>query len=265
MPHIYVIGRPSQTPTVPVALGARSVAWGVFKAGEHEDHRVQNFVKVLWSVGGVGKIHLERGAYELPAQSVAIFFPGMRHEAQAAADGWDVRWFTFNGPLCEAVARACGFAQAGVYPAGPAPVEIFEQLREVIADPTPQSERRADALAYALLVAASLGAARGTPLIEEAKSQIQRGWSDANFGIEGLARALGVHRSRLSRLFVAEIGVSPMRYLSDLRLHHALNLLMTTEMTVAQIAHRCGYNDASHFCRVFRQAQGLTPGQYRRK
>ena len=263
LPSIYIICRPSPAPSVEVPLGARSVCWAVWPAKAHEDRQIRPWVKLLWCVRGQAKVRAGAVVYDLPPESVAVFFPGKRHEAWAGDEEWEVRWLTLDGPLCAAVTRGLGFSRAGVYRAGPAPVAQFEALREAISDPAPASERRADALAYAILVSASLVAPQASSLIDEAKAQLQRHWASTDFGIEALATELGIHRSRLSRLFRQAVGVSPVAYLIDLRMRAALNLLKATDMTVAEIAHRCGYNDTSHFCRVFRALRGQTPGDYR--
>lgn len=261
--ELEIIRRPSPAPTVPVALGARSVCRGVFPEHAHEDRQIRPWVKLLWGVKGQGRVRLGRFTAALPPASIAIFFPGMRHEAWAEQAPWEVRWLTLDGTLCGQIARGLGFLKAGVYPAGAVPEELFLRLRTLLADPTPENERLADAAAYALLTKASLGAPRASSLVEEAKAMIQQNWASDRFGIETMAAELGVHRSRLSRVFHREVGVAPIRYLVDLRMHAALNLLKTTDMTVREIAYRCGYHDPSHFCRVFRASQGMTPGGYR--
>ena len=47
------------------------------------------------------------------------------------------------------------------------------------------------------------------------------------------------------------------------RIRQALILLNTSELSIGDIASRCGFPDANYFSRVFRRQQGLSPKQYR--
>lgn len=78
-------------------------------------------------------------------------------------------------------------------------------------------------------------------------------------------RAQGVNltASHLCRLFKAETGVSPSRYLKLLRIQKAKNLLETTFLNIKQIMIRVGVNDESHFVRDFKMIYGTTPALYR--
>jgi AraC-like DNA-binding protein len=68
---------------------------------------------------------------------------------------------------------------------------------------------------------------------------------------------------QLVRQFKSVFGRTPYRYLVDLRLRHAAYLLMQTPDDIRDITWRCGFNDPSAFCRAFRTAFGLSPGQFR--
>lgn len=60
------------------------------------------------------------------------------------------------------------------------------------------------------------------------------------------------------------MGKTPNRYLSDCRMARAKLLLVSTELSVAQIALQSGFHQSSYFIKVFRQLEGMPPNQYRR-
>ncbi len=76
-----------------------------------------------------------------------------------------------------------------------------------------------------------------------------------------------VHLSRIyfHNLFVAATGRTPRRYLLERRISHARRLLMTTEMTVGQIARECGFSSQSYFNQVFQRELGESPMQYKKE
>src|SRR5690606_25616604 len=81
--------------------------------------------------------------------------------------------------------------------------------------------------------------------------------------VEDVAARAGLSRRQLERIFRDEFGVSPWKYALGRRLRHAHLLLTSTERSVTDIAHECGFADASHFSRHIRAAFGATPGTVR--
>jgi len=82
-------------------------------------------------------------------------------------------------------------------------------------------------------------------------------------GAEDLAGVAGLSLSHFTRLFRAWTGYAPMEYLRRLRIEHARRLLGDVDLSVKQIAHRTGFDDAYHFSKVFRRLQGMQPTAYR--
>lgn len=76
-----------------------------------------------------------------------------------------------------------------------------------------------------------------------------------------------VHRSRsyFSRIFKASFGIPPHAYVMRRRLARAQGLMTGTDENLAVIAASCGYSDQAHFCRMFRNAMGCTPREWRRR
>lgn len=68
----------------------------------------------------------------------------------------------------------------------------------------------------------------------------------------------------ISQLFKNEIGVNFLTYLTNIRIEHAKKLLLSTSLSVADIAQRSGYGDYRVFTKVFKKSEGITPSQYRR-
>ncbi|MGD7706326.1 helix-turn-helix domain-containing protein [Microlunatus sp. Y2014] len=79
-----------------------------------------------------------------------------------------------------------------------------------------------------------------------------------------LAAVVHLHPTYFAQLFRRTIGLSPGRYLSHVRLAHARELLLGTGLGIDQVAMRTGHGSASYLSRVFRAAEGVPPGTYRR-
>jgi AraC-like DNA-binding protein len=78
-----------------------------------------------------------------------------------------------------------------------------------------------------------------------------------------LASEVSVSRFHLSRLFLREFGEPPHTYLIRRRLERARELLETTQLSVTQVATRCGFASPSHFAERFRKRFGTTPSLWR--
>jgi AraC-like DNA-binding protein len=79
-----------------------------------------------------------------------------------------------------------------------------------------------------------------------------------------VAREVALSPFYLTRIFKAQYGLPPYRYLIKLRIEAARELLRDSVLTVTQICHRVGFNSLSHFITTFRRHVGVSPTQYRR-
>ena len=71
-------------------------------------------------------------------------------------------------------------------------------------------------------------------------------------GVPRLLELANVSPAHLSRTMRVHYDTSPTRFVADLRLEHASALLATTDLTVTEIAYRCGFASQSYFTRRFR-------------
>jgi AraC-like DNA-binding protein len=81
--------------------------------------------------------------------------------------------------------------------------------------------------------------------------------------VTDLARRTAVSRSLLDERFRNVLGLSPIRYLTDWRMHVARDLLATTDLSVLAIARRVGYEAEEAFSRAFKRSQGSSPSSWR--
>ena len=81
--------------------------------------------------------------------------------------------------------------------------------------------------------------------------------------LETLADLCHVSVTHLIRCFARYIGFRPHDYLQEQRLRHAKVLLTGSALSIEQIAEQSGFNSASHFSRVFRSREKMTPSKFR--
>ena len=79
-----------------------------------------------------------------------------------------------------------------------------------------------------------------------------------------LAEQFHLNPQYISQLFKSEIGVNFLVYLTNIRMEKAKKLLLSTSLSIADVADRSGYGDYRVFTKVFKKSEGITPSQYRR-
>ena len=81
--------------------------------------------------------------------------------------------------------------------------------------------------------------------------------------LQELARSVNLSPSHFRRLFRAETGQTPARYLKECRMEKAKELAEQTHFSVKEIIHHVGMGDDSHFVRDFERLYGLSPTRLR--
>ena len=102
-------------------------------------------------------------------------------------------------------------------------------------------------------------------LIRNICSYLGRNFRDPNTTVTSTAEHFGLSVSYLSRLFHNATGMKMGDYILMLKFHEAKILLRTTDLSISEIAERCGFSGGSAFIRSYRAKEGMTPGAYRRQ
>src|SRR4029077_14107810 len=87
---------------------------------------------------------------------------------------------------------------------------------------------------------------------------------EADLTLQELASEVGYSRSHFLRMFRATTGMTPHRYVLKRRVERARQLLEQAELSLAEVAFRCGFASQAHLTVAFRNEFGVTPAEYRR-
>ncbi|WMC94457.1 AraC family transcriptional regulator [Kineothrix sp. MB12-C1] len=82
-------------------------------------------------------------------------------------------------------------------------------------------------------------------------------------GIYEVAKRLNISQEHLARNFKIEQGVTPIKYLTNIRIQAAINMLLSTTNTIKVIAENCGFSNSNYFSKVFKKYVHLSPEKYR--
>ncbi len=82
-------------------------------------------------------------------------------------------------------------------------------------------------------------------------------------GLPALLRTSGFSHGHLCRIMKKEFNTTPIKYITDLRLQYAANLLTTTDYDILSISVRLGFSSLSYFITIFKKKYGMPPSKYR--
>ena len=100
-------------------------------------------------------------------------------------------------------------------------------------------------------------------LLENAVSYMKSSFTDPNLNLEKTCDNAGLSVSYLSLLFKKHLGKTFVKYLTELRLEKAKELLKYSGDRIIEIAEKCGYSDVYYFSHNFKKHLGMSPKKYR--
>ena len=90
-------------------------------------------------------------------------------------------------------------------------------------------------------------------------------FADEDISIKKIADELYVSTSYVSKVFSTKLKYGLRKYVNELRISKAKDLLSKTDLKIIDVMLECGFRNQSSFNRVFFEACGLSPSEYRRK
>lgn len=214
---------------------------------------------VLVSAGTGHLLHgPDRVLTPVDAPAVLWLFPGVLHAYRPDPPGWRQSWVLFDGPAATAYA-----ALGHLDPARPVtPVTDRVAVERAFAKVL---DRADDALVVPALHELVLTVTRAAPDDADARLVARlRELAGTPDTVAGHAARLGVSVSRL-RAAARAAGSTPQEIVLTTRLNEAKALLGGTDLDVAAVARRVGYDDPAYFSRLFARRVGVPPRTFRRR
>ena len=78
-----------------------------------------------------------------------------------------------------------------------------------------------------------------------------------------VADTFGYHPHHLNSLFLKAENITMHKYIDEVRLKYAKEMLLTTNKPIYEVAYNAGFSDASYFCKFFFRLMNMTPKEYR--
>ena len=102
-------------------------------------------------------------------------------------------------------------------------------------------------------------------LIKPALEMIRSRLLSSDIHIQELASVCGISETYLKLLFKERFGVSPKKYMIQMKINHACELLRSERYSVTQVSELCNFSDVYFFSRQFKEYTRITPTQFIKK
>jgi AraC-like DNA-binding protein len=134
--------------------------------------------------------------------------------------------------------------------------QFYSEMRKRLRSHFTQSEKLVAALSQSQPLEASF--------LQKVNALIKANLHDEDFDTGAICKAMAMSRTQLFRRLKPLIRQAPATYIKTMRLQKAKELLETTELTVSEVAFKCGFTTPSHFTKVFQRQYGLPPSLFQR-
>ena len=99
--------------------------------------------------------------------------------------------------------------------------------------------------------------------LEKAYLYMAENFKSQNFDYKKLCEASGFSYSYFSTLFIKKYRMSPVKYVTKMKIDYAKELLVDNRYTISQIAELCGFENVYYFSNVFKKIVGVSPNKYK--
>ncbi len=231
------------------------------------DHFLIHFV-----LSGKGQYVCNGKTYSLKAGDMFLIKPSqVVHYIADNNDPWEYYWVGFNGTYAQKTVSSLPFKDnTPVY--SPKDYESCkEYLYQIYANSGSSLSNSTAMVGYLYLFLAKLmeennlifpmPSVTQSSYVIEAIKFIQFNYS-TDISVDDIANAVGISRSHLYRVFVSNLGQSPIDYLTEYRINEACDLIKNTNLSISQIAVSVGFFDQFYFSRVFKKIKKIPPSKY---
>ena len=217
---------------------------------------VRSYWLLHYVTNGKGVFTREGRTYEITKNSLFIIPPFLETYYEAdSKDPWSYIWIGFTAtsdlPSCFSFPTAyCPEAE-----------HIFKEMKLC----SKKANGKSEFLLAKLWELFSLLADENSSVTGYVETAIQYMKSEFMnpISVSEIATRLNLDRSYFSNLFKAEMGISPGKYLAQIRLTNAAELLTKHGMSPSVASLSCGFSDIYHFSKALKKLYGLSPREYK--
>ena len=231
------------------------------------DHYLLHYV-----VSGRGSYTAQGKTYSLGAGDMFLSYPNTAISYSAeSADPWEYYWVGFHGGDARALLEHAGFSPDRLvmrYTCGEELQRLLLSIYQTRGS-TPGELVRMTGRLYEFLallmqnapVHRQQGSDIALEYVHRACDYVANNFANP-ISVCDIAQSVNLSRSRLYRLFMEHLSLSPIQYLTQFRIRQACVLLKKGGLPIQSVAYSVGFDDPLYFSKVFKKEIGCSPRMY---
>lgn len=247
----------------------------VAKRDYYSGPRTTTYYSLHFVLEGAGTFVHDGRSYSLGRDDLFCLFPNRTSEYYTSEEQpLQLAWIAFDGRKAAHILEQFGIRPESPYRAGCVRPELRKRMDDFFALVRSEGQDLSGfaklGMLYLVFDALTAPAAKRTSDNgQPADGWLQKGvdYLDMHYAegitVQQAASYVGVDRAHFSRKFRSVYGLSPIRYLQQLKIEAAKRMLTETPFTLAEIALSVGYADLFSFSKAFKKLTGLPPNLYR--
>ena len=214
----------------------------------------------LYTLEGEGQVVIDRKKISAERGTLVYMRPERNFSYGSRGETWRFWWFEFFGEV------PIPLNQPQLFPPSQFPLMLMSQCLQYAKS---GNWKLSVSLLYALNLVVKHYCEEESERVDDDRlvkmldSYIRENYPDVT--VEELCRIFSIREKTLCRLWKEIFGVSPKRYILNVKLERGEALLLKSDLTVGSIAAQCGFSNPYHFSRAFREKYGIPPLAHRKR
>lgn len=252
----------------------RNVASATYGGDWHSIPHSHSYTELFYIIDGDGQFQINGKLFPVQAHQLVVVNPNILH-TEVSYEARPLEYIVLGIEGLELASSGSGEAQYCIYsfPEHNAVLSCMQHVLQEMQERRPEYETLC--LAYMDIIMVHLMRNAGVsvshthsrfPLNRQCAAVLQ--YIDQHYKesitLDLLAEKVSINKYYMSHAFKREYGVSPINYLIACRIREGKRLLAETDLSLSQIAAVLGFSSSSYFSQSFRNAEGLSPTEYRK-
>lgn len=274
MSHTYYTFSPTKESPPRQRMILRNVASAKYGGDWHSIPHAHSYMELFYIISGDGQFQIDGALFPVHTHQLVVVNPGILH-TEVSYEAQPLEYIVLGIEGLELTNPTADEARYCIY-SFPEHNDVLTCMQSVLQE---MQERRPEyqtlCLAYMDIIMVQL--MRSTSVsVTQTQSRFPtnrqcasvRDYIDQHYkesiSLDLLAEKVSINKYYMAHTFKREYGVSPINYLIACRIREGKRLLTETDLSLSQIAAVLGFSSSSYFSQSFRNAEGMSPTEYRK-
>ena len=252
----------------------RNVASAKYGGDWYSIPHAHNYTELFYIIGGDGQFQIDGRLFPVQAHQLVVVNPNILH-TEVSYEAHPLEYIVLGIEGLELTVPGSEEARYCIYsfPEKNALLRCMQSILQEMQDRRP--EYQTACLAYMDIIMVQLMRHASVAVTQtqarfpanrqctSVRQYIEQHYKE-NITLDLLAEKVNINKYYMAHAFKREYGVSPINYLIACRIREGKRLLAETDLSLSQISAILGFSSSSYFSQSFRNAEGMSPTEFRK-